>query len=169
MKLTGKITDNGLKAVSQKRHIKRGHKIPRIWILLADRRHVRIFSKTDGHLEEIGSAVPQSHVGNVPNHTQGRVVSSASGVLHHKLPPRSTVEEKESLSFAQDIATWLDEAVREDAFDRLVLAAAPHVLGDLRKTLNKTVHARVVAEVDKDLIKMKEKDIYEELEKIVWF
>lgn len=170
MKLTGKIADDGLKAVSEKYTVAGHHKVPRIWIMVADRHSARIFSKMEGRLEEIGTATPSPHgrAEGAPNHSLGRIASSASGTVHHKLSPCTTPEEKE-LSFAQDIAIWLDEAVKEDAFDRLVLTAAPHMLGDLRKVLSKPVHTRVVAEVDKDLTKMGEKDLYAELEKIVWF
>ena len=76
---------------------------------------------------------------------------------------------KEALSFVHEIADWLDDSVRDNAFDRLVLVAAPQTLGELRKILSKPVQTRIIAEVDKDLTKMKDRDLQVELEKIVWF
>lgn len=171
MKLSGKIAKDGIGSVSEPRQMVGGHKVPRIWILTADRHHVRVFSKPNGHLEEIAAAAPSSRdlEPGMTNDAIGRGASSASGVIHHKLEPRTSPEEKESRAFAQDIAQWLDDAVGKDAFDRLVIAAAPHMLGDLRKAMNKHVQDRIVAEVDKDLVKMDDRELFAELEKIVWF
>lgn len=53
--------------------------------------------------------------------------------------------------FASDLADRLYEYAHKGAFDRIVLVAAPNVLGALRKELHKEVQERVVAELDKDL------------------
>ena len=76
---------------------------------------------------------------------------------------------QEILLFAHQISDWLDKAVWEDAFDRLVLVAAPQILGELRHIMKHPVHARVIAEINKDLTKMNERDLREELLKILWF
>ena len=53
--------------------------------------------------------------------------------------------------FARDLADLLYAYAHRGAFDRIVLVAAPHVLGDLRDNLHKEVREKVVAEVPKDL------------------
>jgi protein required for attachment to host cells len=53
--------------------------------------------------------------------------------------------------FAHDLADILYKYAHRGAFDRIVLVAAPHVLGDLRDQLHKEVREKVVAEVAKDL------------------
>ena len=53
--------------------------------------------------------------------------------------------------FASDLAERLYKYAHRGAFDRIVLVAAPNVLGALRKELHKEVQDRVVAEIDKDL------------------
>ncbi len=171
VKLKGKIANDGFKAVSGNHYIAGNHKIPRIWVIVADRHIVRIFMKPDGHLELIGEATPsmKERRKGTPNHSLGRVASSGSGAVHHRLEPRSAPGEKEALSFAHDIADWLDRAVAEDAFDRLVVIAAPHTLGDLRKVLTQKTQGRIIAEINKDLTKMNEKALWTELEKILWF
>lgn len=146
MKLSGKIAEEGFTAVGAKHFASGHHEVPRVWVMVADRHGARIFSKPEGHLEEIGAA---------------------SANTHHSAEAHKAPREKDAQSFAHDIAAWLDQAVKADAFDRLVLAAAPHMLGDLRKVLGKTVQSRIVAEVDKDLTKMNEPDLRKELEKIV--
>lgn len=56
--------------------------------------------------------------------------------------------------FAKQIVSALDVARRNDAFDRLVIVAAPHLLGVLRPHLGAELRASLLAEVDKDLTPM---------------
>ncbi|CUI01094.1 host attachment family protein [Leisingera aquaemixtae] len=53
--------------------------------------------------------------------------------------------------FASDLADRLYKMAHKGQFERLVLVAAPEVLGELRKNLHKEVADRVVAEVAKNL------------------
>lgn len=53
--------------------------------------------------------------------------------------------------FAADLADKLYDRVQSGAMERIVLVAAPKVLGDLRKQLHKEVSDRVVGEVAKTL------------------
>ncbi|QQG35760.1 MAG: host attachment protein [Micavibrio aeruginosavorus] len=146
------------------------YKKPMIWILVADSHIVRLFKKNGHGVKSFGEITPTPHEGkDFTNKTMGRGFSSCSGTIHHKYEPHMNESRRESLSFAHEISDWLDKSARENAFDRLVLVAAPQTLGELRKALSKHVHARVVAEVDKILTKLPESELQEELEKIVWF
>lgn len=53
--------------------------------------------------------------------------------------------------FAHDIAEWLYQCSHKGMFDRIVLVAAPVMLGEIRQNLHKEVADRVVAEVPKVL------------------
>lgn len=53
--------------------------------------------------------------------------------------------------FASDLADRLYKMAHKGKFDRLVLVAAPEVLGELRKNLHKEVADCVVGEVSKNL------------------
>ncbi|MBW3097014.1 host attachment family protein [Pseudohoeflea coraliihabitans] len=53
--------------------------------------------------------------------------------------------------FAKELAEILYRQAHKQKFDHLVLVAAPHVLGEMRKELHKEVTDRLIAEVDKDL------------------
>ena len=145
MHLTGKVANDGFKSVSEDHYIIHHHKIPRIWVIVTDGQKARVFMKPDGHLEQIAEAVPQG----------GHAVHRDGDNDHHV--------------FVQEIAVWLDEAVHANAFDRLVLAASPKMLGNFRKALSVSVQSRLVAQIDKDLTKMNEKELFAELVKIVWF
>ncbi len=56
--------------------------------------------------------------------------------------------------FAKEIADMLYTAAHRGAFDKLVIAAPPMIMGDLRKAIHKEVSDRIVAEVPKDLTNM---------------
>ena len=53
--------------------------------------------------------------------------------------------------FADDLSGILYARGHAGDFDRLILVAAPQVLGDLRQGMHKEVAARVVAEIPKNL------------------
>ena len=53
--------------------------------------------------------------------------------------------------FAHDLAELLYTRAHRGQFDKLVIVAAPNVLGELRKTLHKEVADRVIAEIPKTL------------------
>lgn len=169
MKLTGKLADNNFGAVNQNHYIAGHHKIPRIWVMVADRHKARIFTKPDGHLEQIGEAFPVFKHKNTPKNAVGRAFSSASHYIRHCLSYRLGGDMKSARQFVCDISTFLEEADQENAFDRLVLAASPKMLGDFRKSLGAQVQGKIIAEVNKDLTKMPEKKLMEELKSIIWF
>jgi len=53
--------------------------------------------------------------------------------------------------FAHEISEILYKRAHRGDFDRIVLVAAPNVLGALRDQLHKTVSEKIVAEIAKDL------------------
>ena len=167
MKVTGKIANQGLKAVSEKSPLQRGRRTPRIWVVVADKGIARIFRKPDVHIELIGELHPdETEQAALTNQTLGRVVG---GSLHHTYEPHMAQSRQDELLFAQDVAKWLEKANGDDAFDRLVLAASPRMLGDLRAVMNKTVQGRIAAEVDKDLTGLDEITLRKALAQILWF
>lgn len=53
--------------------------------------------------------------------------------------------------FAADLADKLYHQAHDGKYKRLIVAAAPKVLGELRKELHKEVTSKIVGELDKDL------------------
>lgn len=142
------------------------HKEPRVWIAVADNRILRIFEKKGKRLTLSEEVKPHGHRKKIlADSAVGRVSSSSRSGPRHKLEPHLNKAHKEQKAFAQDIATFLDGAVRAEAFDRLIIAAAPKTLGEIRQTLSRKVNARVIAEVSKDLTKMNGTALRAELEK----
>lgn len=54
--------------------------------------------------------------------------------------------------FARDTAELLAQRVRQNGTGELVIVAPPRTLGELRQHYDKTIEARIVAEIDKDLV-----------------
>jgi len=169
MHLTGKVQSD-LTSFSKRSPVIRPTKAPRTWIMVADHRIARIFEKSGKGLEAIGEAIPDlMPKPEINNDSMGRTVSAGDGNLHSKYEPRMNESQQENLAFIHQISDWLDKAVWQDAFDRIVIIAAPKTLGNLRSVLKREVHARIVAEIDKDLTKLDVSALQNELKKIIWF
>lgn len=55
--------------------------------------------------------------------------------------------------FAIEIAERLEAQAEDDAFDQVLVAAPPMILGELRKAFGPKSRDRIIGEVDKDLTK----------------
>jgi len=53
--------------------------------------------------------------------------------------------------FVENVAEELERKHQQNAFDRLIVAAAPTALGDLRPVFSKSLRDTIVAELPKDL------------------
>lgn len=162
MKVKGNIPADGPRTHA-------GHEIPRIWVVVADREHAHVYLRTPEGLDRFVEAVP-GHVKTLAGKeaVHKSHVHASSGAVHYASDPRDREKHHGDSAFVYELAEWLDRAAREDDFDRLVIAAAPRTLGELRKVLSKPVQARITAEVDKELIKMPVKKLEEELTAVAW-
>jgi protein required for attachment to host cells len=75
------------------------------------------------------------------------------GAMRHPIEPREDPHRELKRSFAERLASMLEEKLAQKVFDRIVLVAPPVTLGDLRAALSAPVRAAVYAELDKDLTK----------------
>ncbi len=169
MKLTGTLAEKGFHAFDAEPHTHAGHEIPRLWIVVADRMKARIYRKTHDKLELIGDAVASSgasHLGKAENYKVARAIGSGGG---HGQDPRQENKHHEDMAFIHTLTSWLEDAEREKAFDRLALVAAPHTLGEIRSVLSKSLQARVTTEINKDLTKLPENELRDHLKDVVWF
>ena len=71
----------------------------------------------------------------------------------HAMGSEPRAHKHEVAGFVHRIAEQLERARQAGEFDRLVIMAAPTVLGLLRKALPASLHKSVAAEVDKDLVR----------------
>lgn len=162
MKVSGKLAEKGLHAFDKEPRTHAGIEIPRLWVVVADREKAHIYRKIPKGIERIADV----KIGHAKSHHED---AGSSGTAHHGYDVRSEKRHHNDSAFIQKLTAWLDMASKENVFDRLVLVASPHTLGDIRASLSKSIHDRIAAEVDKDLIKLPEKEIEDHLSKVVWF
>lgn len=133
------------------------------WVLIADAAHARV-------LETIGRGKPLTRVpafavsqdlppsrelgSERPTRTHDLLGDSRHGVEAHSDPRRELKR-----MFATLVVEKLEAALVAHAFDRLVLVAPPAMLGDIRHALTKALTGHVVAEIDKDLVKVPDHEV----------
>jgi len=139
------------------------------WILIADGAQARVLEHTgpgkglatvkglDWSIEPLQS---QDINSDRPGRAHSTVGRSAMG------PKVDPVEHREA-EFLRSVAAVLDRKALEGAFDRLVIAAAPPALGNLRKFLSDHAKKAVVAELDKDLTNLPTQNIDRHLDGII--
>jgi protein required for attachment to host cells len=75
----------------------------------------------------------------------------SSGVRHQSSSANPGESRMEEDSFAAATAAWLNGQVQTGKIDGLVVIAAPKTLGELRKHYHKTLSAKLLGELSKDL------------------
>ncbi len=128
------------------------------WILLADgtRAHVVCNTGPGKGLQEVPGMEFEGdnfRSGDVLADRPGRTFDSA-GVGRHAMEPHSDPQREAKRSFAADMVARLLDQLHAQAFDRLILVAAPATLGDIRKVLPKPLLAVVHGEIAKNLVQV---------------
>jgi protein required for attachment to host cells len=77
--------------------------------------------------------------------------NKGSGNRHQSSSANPSDSQQDEDSFAAGIAALLNKRVLEGQIDDLVVIAAPRTLGELRKHYHKSLEARLVGEISKDL------------------
>jgi protein required for attachment to host cells len=125
-----------------------------VWILVADGEKALFLRNLTDHADPNFEVVSEREERNPPTSAQG--TDRPGRYNDGPTVMRSAVEETDwhrlaEDRFADDLAEMLYQRAHRGAFDRIVLVAAPRVLGELRRVMHKEVADRVVAEIDKDL------------------
>ena len=127
------------------------------WVMVGDGEKA-LFLRNEGD-----AAYPNLEVLNVLEHENprtgqqgtdrpGRAFSSIGG--HRSALQETNWHKLEKHRFAKEIAQTLYAAAHRGQYSKLVIAAPPMIMGDLRRALHKEVSDKVVAEVSKDLTNM---------------
>jgi protein required for attachment to host cells len=142
--------------------------LAKTYVLIADASRARLFQQAAQHyalLETFDHQPSRVHNRDLVADVNGRRTSGPSiggsfggrsvsrGVGRPGVAPDIEPKEVEAAKFAHELATMLADTLRDQG-DRLVLAAPPHFLGLLKKTLSASVVKRVGLTVDKDLTKV---------------
>jgi protein required for attachment to host cells len=125
------------------------------WVVVADGTQARVFENAgpgkglhpgDGLSREIEPQQASEIMADRPGRSISSVGSGRSAMEYTSDP----VEVREA-RFVRGIADMLEEKRADGAFNRLILAAAPNALGDMRKAMTPAVKETLMAELPKDL------------------
>ena len=141
--------------------------MPKAWILVANQSEARIYivEKPRGPLVEVGRLehrAGQSRAGEMQSDRPGRAFERV-GRVRHAMEPEVDPKEQEATKFAKEISHYLESGQQHGRFDRLVLVAAPHFLGLLRKALSPPTAKHVTQEIAKNLVQYDAEGIREHL------
>ncbi|MBV8169620.1 MAG: host attachment protein [Alphaproteobacteria bacterium] len=139
-------------------------KYPRIGVAVADGARALILATTDRHNFELidTMASDDAHVRthDLVSDRPGRSIESHGGA-HHAIEARHDPHELEKQAFLRSVADRLGRAAT--AFDRVVIVAPPHQLGQLRTYLDEPLRRKVTEEVGKDWLKLPSAELYERI------
>lgn len=126
------------------------------WIVIADGDQAKIFEhegpgKGLKAIKDLQFEQEHLQAREIMADKPGRGHSSASPGARSSMEYSSDPVAVRERKFVEKLADVLDEKKREGKFDRLVIAAAPTALGDIRPALSDQVKETILAEMPKDL------------------
>lgn len=138
-----------------------------LWILVADSAHARIFQggKPDATLTEVGCYINpegRAHGRDITTERPPSVQEGASPT-RHGITPHTTLREKSAERFARSLDATLLRAQEERKYDRLVIIAPPHFLGELKQHLSDRVRQRVVGEIPRNYTALPPAELHQHL------
>ena len=137
------------------------------WILVANRSHARLLEsiwpdKSLKRLQDIPHPQGQLKNSDINSDRPGRSFDSV-GQGRHAMSTKQEPVEHIAQKFALDLAELLNEGRMIKAYDKLVLIAEPKFLGFLRLALDKNTAYLVTQSVDKDLLEVRDEELYKYL------
>lgn len=134
------------------------------WILVADESRARLFSATqhDGVMDELAAIAHAEGRMHDREFTRGAASAthSRTGQGSHGIEARTLEHDKHTIEFAHALAELLEEGRTEHAYDRVVIAATPHLLGELRKAISDEVSKLLVDSVAKSMTRCSSEQIH---------
>jgi protein required for attachment to host cells len=146
-----------------------------VWVMVADEAIARVLQRSDaGPLEAVHEMTDPSAHGkdaDFRHDAHGRRAGgtgprSGNAGRHGLSRPSSATasagqsgQHVQAEAFARQVAAWLQEAMNAHRFDALHIAAAPRLLGLLRKAMSSELSRLVVREIDKDWVQTDDADL----------
>jgi len=127
-----------------------------IWILVANQAEARFYSaeRIPGNLMLVKTLTHDegaAHARDLTSDAPGRV-HDRMGSARHSMEPNTGVKEEQRRRFVKEMVDQLKAAFLRGDFSRLILLAAPAVLGVIRKTLHSELTKVLIKEIPKDVI-----------------
>ena len=124
------------------------------WVLVADASRARLFSANDTLtafelINDLAHVRARMKGSEVESDDRGRSSGGPHGP-HSGMEERESLHHREEQVFAHTLADTLEKGAHDNAYERLIVAAAPHFLGVLRGVLPRSVEKRTVATINRD-------------------
>lgn len=135
----------------------------RIWIVVADGARAQIFLNS-GPGTGLTPAMQYALLadnrssGEIDSDRPGRSFDSA-GSGRHAMEPPTDAHRHEQMSFALDVARLLEGKCGEKLFEKILIIAAPKMLGYLRAAFGEQTKNMIIGEISKDLTKLSVTDL----------
>jgi len=141
------------------------------WVLIADGAQARVLEncgpgKGLKQVDGLDWAIEPLQAQDIVTDRPGRHYSSGSHGQGSMEPKTDPVQHRET-EFVKSLAAVLDRKQQSGAFDRLVSAAAPIALGDIRKAMSPSLKKAVMAELNKDLTNVPTAQVTQHLDGIL--
>lgn len=125
------------------------------WVIVCDASHARIFAvegdnKPWGLVQQIEHPPGRKRAQELMADRPGRIQESAGLGRRSAMEPPTAPHEVEARRFAGKLAELLGRRLEEGAYNRLLVAAPPHFLGQLRSCLTEPVKRHLIAGIDHD-------------------
>lgn len=140
------------------------------WVLIADGAQARVLENTGPgkglrQVEGLDWAIEPLQAQEIVTDRPGS--KSGGGSFGGGMEPRTNPVEHRETEFVKSLAAMLERQQQQGAFDRLVIAAAPIALGDIRKAMSASVRKTVIAELNKDLTNLPTAQLDQHLQGII--
>lgn len=142
----------------------------REWILLADRAHVKIYTRhyVNGAMQEL--LILEHPAARKLQHEQGTDrpgrTHDAGSHHHQAYEDRANFPEQESVAFLKEVGREINLAAENDELDKLILIALPKTLATIKSAFSKRTIKKVAGEYTKNLVNSPEKALRDHLAKL---
>jgi protein required for attachment to host cells len=141
------------------------------WVLLANGAQARVLENTGPgkglkQVDGLDWAIEPLQAQEIVSDRSGSK-GNPGGYGRGGIEPKTDPVEYRETEFLKSVAASLDRHHQNGAFDRLVIAAAPIALGDIRKVISPAVKKLVVAELNKDLTNLPTAQLDQHLDGII--
>ena len=133
------------------------------WVIVADSSKARIFSTENSssplvELELIEHPEGRLHARELTSDLPGKD-SNRTGSGKHSLGAETDPKRHEVESFAKRVSDYIENARNNNKLSRLIIIAAPALLGMLRSNMSSATGKLVAMELDKNLSELKSDEI----------
>lgn len=142
---------------------------PRLWIVVVDKNSAHIFIKTSLGVEKIGETNLSENTIKISGENDPLSNFTPPGPPEPPYEPAMKAARRRAFRFAYEMSSWLNLALAHEAYDRLIIIAPPQMLADMRRFFSKAVQSRIVAEINRDLTRIDDDNLQDDLEKNNFF